>query len=305
MKALVLSGGGSRGAFQVGVVKSLFQQGFRPSIVTGVSVGAFNSFFIAQHKISELERLWLQIKSNDDVYRKRLLAAPFMLLGWQWGFPSLYKPGPLSKLLKHKIKSTKQQEYFAELRVGAVDLISGLYTSVNQTSPMLEKFIAASMAVPMAFPPVKIKHKQAGGVYVDGCIRNLTPLGEAIRAGATEIHIILADQSDMQPKKVSYRKYEDIVARTIDIALHEILLRDIDNVLVRNELAQIKPEGKYKSIKLTLYEPTGVALPGLLDFNPESIKTSIAAGEEIGLQGVTTDVLIEKAVKNKGHRFVG
>ena len=74
---------------------------------------------------------------------------------------------------------------------------------------------------------------------------------------------------------------------------------------MRNELAQIKPEGKYKSIKLTLYEPTGVALPGLLDFNPESIKTSLAAGEEIGLQGVTTDVLIEKAVKNKGHRFVG
>ena len=302
MKALVLSGGGSRGAFQVGVVKSLFEQGFRPDIVTGVSVGAFNSFFIAQRKLEELESIWLKITDSEDVYKRRIFAAPLMMLGWQWGFPSLYKPGALSKLLKQKIKSTKQQNYYSELLVGAVDLVTGLYTSVNQRHPLLEKFIAASMAVPMAFPPVKIKDKKAGGIYVDGCIRNLTPLGEAIRAGATEIHIILADQSDIKPKRLNFRRYEDIVSRTIDIALHEILLRDIDNVLVRNEIASLKSTSKYKSIKLKLYEPIGVDLPGLLDFNPKSIQTAIDAGYEHGLKGIETDFLIEKRIEGKSSR---
>jgi predicted acylesterase/phospholipase RssA len=74
--ALVLSGGGSKGAFQVGVVKYLYDQGFRPLIITGTSVGALNAAKLAEgfleddeeHAASRLEDLWRDIRENEDIY---------------------------------------------------------------------------------------------------------------------------------------------------------------------------------------------------------------------------------------------
>jgi len=57
MKALILSGGGARGAYEAGLVKSLLtRESF--DIVCGTSIGAINGAFIAQDKISELETVW-------------------------------------------------------------------------------------------------------------------------------------------------------------------------------------------------------------------------------------------------------
>jgi len=80
MKALVLSGGGCKGAFQLGVLKKLQEEDpeLDYDIYTGISVGALNSSLLAtgplKETLSELERVWMNdIKGNSSVRTHRLL----------------------------------------------------------------------------------------------------------------------------------------------------------------------------------------------------------------------------------------
>jgi NTE family protein len=89
--ALVLTGGGARGAYQVGTLRYLARTypGFRPPILTGVSAGAVNAAYLAQHRgtfeeaVGELTALWT-ILTPDQVFR----ADPLSLLRdvLRWGF---------------------------------------------------------------------------------------------------------------------------------------------------------------------------------------------------------------------------
>ncbi|WP_310590414.1 patatin-like phospholipase family protein [Dyadobacter sp. NIV53] len=46
MKALVLGGGSMKGAFQVGVIQAVLENGFEPEMIYGISVGALNATFL-------------------------------------------------------------------------------------------------------------------------------------------------------------------------------------------------------------------------------------------------------------------
>lgn len=67
---LVLSGGGARGAYQVGVVKALAKLKLEPSVVAGASIGALNGAIVAEstsmiEAATRLEKLWLSLKQNE------------------------------------------------------------------------------------------------------------------------------------------------------------------------------------------------------------------------------------------------
>src|SRR5262245_27201469 len=64
--ALVLAGGGSWGAYEVGVFKVLESVGLQPSIMAGVSVGAINAVVWLAHgmKTRGLERAWWKIRGS-------------------------------------------------------------------------------------------------------------------------------------------------------------------------------------------------------------------------------------------------
>lgn len=62
--ALVLSGGGSRGAYEVGVWKALNEIGISVDIITGASVGAINGAMIAQGDLALTEKLWKQLETQ-------------------------------------------------------------------------------------------------------------------------------------------------------------------------------------------------------------------------------------------------
>lgn len=65
--ALVLSGGGALGAYEIGVLKVFEAVGLSPAMVSGVSVGAFNAVMWAAHggKTAALERLWLRMRGAN------------------------------------------------------------------------------------------------------------------------------------------------------------------------------------------------------------------------------------------------
>jgi NTE family protein len=69
---LVLSGGGARGAYQVGVVKALAQLKLEPSVVAGASIGALNGAIVAAstsmtEAATQLEELWLSLKEDTII----------------------------------------------------------------------------------------------------------------------------------------------------------------------------------------------------------------------------------------------
>lgn len=60
-RALVLAGGGSKGAYEVGFVKALHELGIDYQIVTGTSIGALNGCLLAQKDLGAMEQLWSQM----------------------------------------------------------------------------------------------------------------------------------------------------------------------------------------------------------------------------------------------------
>lgn len=71
--ALVLSGGGARGDFQVGAVRYLYDHAILPNIICAASVGAINGIKLAEgHSgaLGDLERIWFSLQSNDDMFRE-------------------------------------------------------------------------------------------------------------------------------------------------------------------------------------------------------------------------------------------
>jgi NTE family protein len=72
--AIALSGGGSKGDFQVGVLRYLYETGVRPDIVTGSSVGAINALKLAEgdgpdgNAQQRLEHFWRQLEGDSDMY---------------------------------------------------------------------------------------------------------------------------------------------------------------------------------------------------------------------------------------------
>jgi NTE family protein len=87
--ALVLSGGGARGAYQVGVLRILAREFPEavPDILTGVSAGGINAAFLAarpepyQQKIDELAEMWSNLRI-DEVFRVDLGSIGWRMLRW-------------------------------------------------------------------------------------------------------------------------------------------------------------------------------------------------------------------------------
>jgi len=67
VQGLVLSGGGAKGAYQVGVVKALEEIGYTYDCITGTSIGAINGAFVASGQTDILYDLWSELKLSDII----------------------------------------------------------------------------------------------------------------------------------------------------------------------------------------------------------------------------------------------
>src|SRR4051812_30215694 len=106
-RALVLSGGGVKGAFEAGAVDYLVNQaGLDFQFFFGTSTGALNVSLLGQarnyddlvFRTRQLKQLWLDIKGYRTIYSKN----PLGILSLLWG-STLYQPNGLNRLLKKHI----------------------------------------------------------------------------------------------------------------------------------------------------------------------------------------------------------
>jgi len=100
-RALVLSGGGVKGSWQVGACEHLIgEKGVWFDVISGVSVGAVNGATLAhardldglRARLERLRSVWFGVRGNDNIYRRRRFGALGLALG-RWG--GLYDATPL------------------------------------------------------------------------------------------------------------------------------------------------------------------------------------------------------------------
>lgn len=63
--SVVLEGGGAKGAYQIGAIKALIENGYSFNAIVGTSIGAINAAFIAQGDIDKIEKLWKTLSFKD------------------------------------------------------------------------------------------------------------------------------------------------------------------------------------------------------------------------------------------------
>lgn len=224
--ALILSGGGARAAYQVGVLSAIGKMMPKHSkipfpILCGTSAGALNAAMLAANAdnftraISKLSYLWRHI-SPDQIYRidsmsmasslSRILFSLF-----QSGHPhkqlSLLDNHPLRELLQRfldldKINTCIHHKQLQALSITAMSYSSGKTTSFFQGKSSLANWesnrslglrsrltynhLLASSAIPTIFPAQKIGEHY----FADGAMRQQSPISPALHLGAEKIMVI-------------------------------------------------------------------------------------------------------------------
>ena len=151
-RALVLSGGGARGAYQVGVLRGLVAQGFLPRtcrdrLLVGSIAGAINTAAVAawaddlHEGMARLEQVWSEIHPSQ-VYRTDVTSLGRIGARWAWVLLRRRHPSraaevvadtaPLRTLLGERVDFSRIEANLAQGRVAALVLIAtDLHTSTE------------------------------------------------------------------------------------------------------------------------------------------------------------------------------
>jgi NTE family protein len=182
--AFVLSGGGSLGSIQVGMLLALAEAQITPDMIVGTSVGAMNGGWVASRPdaagIDALADLWRSL-TRGTVFPTSLTVG---LLGFLGQRRNLVPDTGVRRLLKNHLGFRRLEEAPIPLHVVATDVLSGQDVLLS-TGDAVDA-IAASAAIPAVLPPVRIN----GRDLVDGGVVNNTPLSHAVSLGATTIWVL-------------------------------------------------------------------------------------------------------------------
>jgi len=220
-QGLVLSAGGARAAYQVGVLKYIGQHfpEFAPKIFAGVSSGSINASFLAQGQSFELATqrlydLWYSL-TFEQVLQTNFTSLFSILNRWIYDLfiskvtrklllTSLLDASPLSHtILNHthfwKISRSIREGRVLGLAVSTTNYHTGRTTVFFDThhplsgwqrehrsgirTPIKLKHIMASCSIPILFEPIRI----GDYFYGDGALRFNFPFSPAIKMGANKI----------------------------------------------------------------------------------------------------------------------
>lgn len=178
--ALILAGGGSFGAVQVGMLRALTAYGLAPDLVIGSSVGAINGAYFAcapnASGVARLEAIWGSLRRSEVfpfAWRRMLGQHNFAV-----------DPTGLRNVLQQCLPYSTFEQTAIPLHVVATDLLQGV--TVRLSAGPLVDAVLASCAIPAVFPPVRIGEQY----LIDGAIASNTPISAAIDLGAKRIIVL-------------------------------------------------------------------------------------------------------------------
>ncbi|OUS14738.1 patatin [Gammaproteobacteria bacterium 50_400_T64] len=264
--ALVLSGGGARAAYQVGVLKALAQILPRTShnpfpIICGTSAGAINALAIAGRpgpfrlRARKLEAIWRNMHAGD-IYRTDAwgvlkntlrLGLSFMHSGYGVGRSvALLDNSPLQHLLTNYIRFRHIDEAILSgdlmaVSTTAMDYDTGKSVAFFQgnhdcwtrsrrhgirTGLSIDHLMASS-AIPLIFPARAIDSR----FYGDGAMRQLKPLSPALHLGADRIFIIGVSDNPSHQQATDTPQHSPSVAQMIGHLLNSAFIDSVESDL--------------------------------------------------------------------------
>jgi NTE family protein len=261
--ALVLTGGGARAAYQVGVLAAIAErtQGNGFPILTGASAGAINAAYLAAHSgdlsqaVQGLRAHWSQLTA-DIIYGSR--TPTFMRLLARWleglalgcrdgapGVRGVFDSRGLRRVLAEAIDFDRIEQNILLGRLRAIGLTATSYSS-GQTvtyvqggedvpvwhrsnrlalrSHLTLDHLMASSAIPLIFPAVKL----SGEFFGDGSVRQTFPLSPAIRLGAQRILAIGTRSGVATPAPPTVRGQYPLIAQSLGLLLDSIFMDHLD-----------------------------------------------------------------------------
>ena len=225
MHSFVLSGGGSRGALQVGALQALLEEGMRPDMVIGTSIGAINAVWFAADPtlqgIETLKKLYADIMVDDFFPGGNKFAALNLVLQ----MPHLFANDRFRQLLEEHLPVKTFGELALPCFVVATDMDSG-ENRVFGDHP--DDRIIDGLMSSTAMTPLHPSWAVDGRVYADGGLGAMLPVREAVERGATEIiGLNLAAQLQSAEER---RSAVDTLTHVVDLLLHSQVKSQVEAV---------------------------------------------------------------------------
>lgn len=286
-RALVLSGGGARAAFEAGAIEFLVKEaGLDFDMLIGTSAGALNVAVLGSARnyrelLSQtqiLKELWLGITGDSSIYRKSWFSLLNLLFK-----DGLYQPVGLQRLLQEYVDpAVLCANHSKFIKVATVAIETGeLFFADSRQKELQDKlldFILASASLPPFFPPVVIDGKH----WYDGGLRDITPLGAAFAERPDEITVILAfpinDKMEPLIQPVAYQGVIHSLVRALNILTTEISANDLHYAQHINAYYRLFPGTR--RVPLRIISPSRPLDGDVLDFNPTVIRANLKEGYE-------------------------
>ncbi len=286
--ALMLPGGGARGAYQVGVIQAIMEmmpEGFHFPIVNGTSAGAINAVVMASHAKNQkhgaarLNHFWSTIHCAD-VYRtdaRQVYKTMFKILGsvlfGRLGVKppkSLLDNSPLGELLKRELHLDQLQPAIDEGFLHGLSITASSYDTAiakcfyqahSDTIPwhrtrrvglqqdITVAHIMASTALPFLFPAQLIDNEY----YGDGGLRMTAPLSPAIHLGADRILVIgTRDESpiDIPQEPGDYPSMGELGGYMLDTLFMDTMMADLSRLRRINRTLEMMTEAQLNQTNL-------------------------------------------------------
>ncbi len=269
-QALVISGGGSKGAFSVGVVKELhntYQLDF--DILVGTSTGALIVPLVALGEMKKLEELYSTISTNQILIKYNI--------GSRLNTNSIFSFEPLTEIIKsiynddyyNRLKNSGKEVYLTTVCLQTQELV--VFTTASnplenvpykvskiQDADHFRRAVLASASQPVFTPPVKV-NKNVSGVlhpdyqFVDGGVREYVGLEIAANAGGEEIFTIIHAAKNFVPEDGVFTNLFGILEQTIATFITDVSDNDLYISKLYNEGLQYiqKVKDKMKTLGVT------------------------------------------------------
>ncbi|MDO6602684.1 patatin-like phospholipase family protein [Arenibacter palladensis] len=259
MKALVISGGGSKGAFAGGVAQYLMEIEKREyDILVGTSTGSLLIPQLALNQIDKLHNIYTNVSQrsifslNPFVVRKKgdreYVSINFLNTFLQ--FVKSKRTFGESKALRRTIRKNFSEAEFKRLKKGKKDIV---VTVSNLSKNRIEYKSIMDFSydefcdwiwISCNYIPFMSLVKKDGFEYGDGGLGCVVPIREAIRRGATEIDAIILESENMEHNKVLGKNPFSLMLSIYGFVLDQIEYHDISEGVLA---------AKHNGVQLNLY----------------------------------------------------
>ena|SRR5690606_10554935 len=279
MKALVISGGGSKGAFAGGVAQHLIEDlGNDYDLYVGTSTGSLLLPHLALQKIEKLKAIYTGL-TNSDVFNiypfkvnKKAGVYKTRMNHWSnlWMFFRRKTTFGESKALRELLRNAFLPEEYERLKSAPkriVVTVSNLTAQVVEYKHLddcsYEDFLDWMWCSANVVPFMSLVKKN-GYEYADGGFGNLVPIHEAINLGARELDVIV-----LSPRHRSVRLPDSNNPFSALLKTHEFMLQQIS----RSDIFSAQLEGIYSDVKIRFFYT-----PRILTQNPYIFDSEVLTG---------------------------